>query len=80
MSSETIIDEQAFRDSEPVTGEKQFLIDRAIESLEKHCNLEVHLPKDYRPLSEIYKETSVYGRDASKDTWYDNHHRYDNHR
>jgi len=65
MSSETIIDEQEFRNSEPVTGEKDFLIKREIAKLEEYKQVDYrHLPKE---------APSVYGRDASKDEWYDNH-------
>lgn len=34
---------------------------------------------DYRPLSEIYPEVPVYGRDAAKDEWYDNHPNFNRH-
>ena len=74
MSSETIIDEQEFRNSEPITGEKDFLIKREIAKLEEY---QASLPKEeYKQVDSRHlpKEApSVYGRDASKDEWYDNH-------
>lgn len=76
MSSETIIEEQAFRDSEPVTGEKQFLIDRAIEDLQQYCNQEPREQIDLRPLPNYSQGVPIntvpeYYNDPAKYTRYE---------